>query len=496
MRLPSNGWIRSRRAGLMLASLAAAGLLGCSSPKPAAAPRAAHSALSTSRDREQISVTVYNQDLGLIRERRSIALGSGLVALTFEDVAQKIQPESVHVRSVSHPGQAEVLEQNYRYDLLSPENLLKKYVGKSVRVYRYNEQLGRDEVKTAQVLAAEKGVVLKVDGQITSGTDLGRLAFPEIPNNLVSQPTLEWLLDSGTPRQQLEVSYLSGGLNWHADYVLSLDGDGARGELASWVTLTNESGVGFENADLKLVAGQVNRLAPPREEDADDYKENATLADTQGLREEALSEYHLYRLDRPTTLRHKERKQVSLFGTARVGVQKKLVFTANMPRLLIASTMPAERKPLEHARVVLELQNSQQNGLGMALPQGILRAYTRDAAGAAQFIGEDEIEHTPRDETLSVSVGEAFDVVLERVALKRSQVSRCTLETDWRLDIKNHKDSPETVELRENTGGTDYELVSTSLPPKRQTRDQFSYVLSVPARGATRVEYRIRVRSC
>jgi len=484
---------RTRRlvgAGLTLLALG-----GCRHKGPdAASTEPPRNVASSASDRRALSLTIYNSNVGLVRERRAITLGEGRVALDYKDVAALLQPETVHVRTLAGRDDLTVLEQNYRYDLLSPETLLKKYVGKTLRVIRYNEKLGREEEKTAEVLATEQGAVLRIDGEITYGVP-GRLSFPKLPEELVAKPTLIWLLDSQEPQQELEVSYLTRGMNWSADYVLRLGDDDASADLTGWVSLSNESGASFEAAKLQLVAGNVQRL--PQDAPEEGYAYDGSFAVPQrapapSFKQEELFEYHLYTLDQPTTVRDKEKKQVTLLSAASVPVKKKLVLNG-AEHLFRAGTHPMLAN--QKVRVELEWQNDEKSKLGMPLPQGVVRVYKTDRGGSSQFVGEDRIEHTPRDEKVAVSLGEAFDVVADRKEVENKVLSSCVIESEWRVELRNHKDSAEVVEVTEPVGG-DYEVLSSTLPARRESARSFVFTVPIGARGKTELGYRVRVRYC
>lgn len=483
----------ARGAPLTLAVLSLALAAGCARNKaPAVPPGPARAAASDASTREHVGVTVYNQNFGLVREKRRVQLGEGLVELAYGDVAAELQAETVHIRSLDDAEALSVLEQNYRYDLLSPETLLKKFVGKAIQVYRYNEQLGTEEKKAAQVLAAEKGVVLRIDGQVTYDFP-GRYAFPDVPENLLAKPTLVWLLASRKPQQTLEVTYLTRGLNWSTDYVLVLAADDKTSDLTGWVSLSNESGASYENAELKLVAGDVQRVAPPPPPQAPmPMTEAMDAANVQQFKQEGLFEYHLYTLGRPTTLRDKEKKQVSLLEAHDLGVQKKLVFRGNerfFPAVPFA--------PLLNQKVAayVEFLNSEKNHLGQPLPKGVVRVYKADQSGAKQFVGEDSIDHTARDEKLRIKLGEAFDVVGDRKQLRTAQLGSCMVESEWEIALRNHKDVAEQVEVEEPAGG-DWEIVKSSAAPRRVDARTFSFDLALPARGELKLTYTVRVRYC
>jgi hypothetical protein len=469
-------------------------IAACGGPKPAGSPNAGPTSHSNSDSSasEQVSVTVYNQNFGLVREVRTVHLGTGQTELSYADVSAHIQPESVHLKSLAGDDGLTVLEQNYRYDLLSPDTLLKKYLGKTVKVYRYNEHTGVDEVKQATILSVEGGTVLNIDGQITSNFP-GRFSFPEVPENLLQKPTLVWLLASGAADQRVEVTYLTQELNWHADYVLSVDADDKLGDLTGWVTLRNNTGTSYKNAELKLVAGDVQRLAQPQTEVAmmDDAAPAAPPAPPQ-FKEEGLFEYHLYALQRPTSLLDKEQKQVSLLSASDIALDKKLIFfgASQYYRGNYGQVVSNQK-----VGVYFDIQNKEQTHLGMPLPKGTVRVYKSDKAGQKQFIGEDAIDHTPRDEKIRIKLGEAFDVVGDRTETSWQVVSQCVGESAWEIKLRNHKDNAETVLVYEPAGG-DWEILSSSLPATKKDASTFTFDVPVAARSETKLTYRVRVRWC
>ncbi|HEY3668990.1 MAG TPA: DUF4139 domain-containing protein [Polyangiaceae bacterium] len=479
-------------AGLCLVLWAA--LPGCGAPKPTNVPGAGpvgHSSSDRSAS-EHVSLTVYNQNFGLVREVRSAKLGSGQVELSYGDVSAHIQPETVHIKSLSADNTLSVLEQNYRYDLLTPETLLKKYLGKTVKVYRYNEHTGVEEEKQAEILAVDGGVVVRVDGQVTSGFP-GRFAFPEVPENLVQKPTLVWLLTSSLEQQRVEVTYLTSELDWHADYVLSVDADDQLGELNGWVTLRNNTGTSYQNAELKLVAGDVQRLTPPQTPAPMASGMMMPLAaPAPQFKEQGLFEYHLYELQRPTNLLDKEQKQVSLLAASGIVLDKKLIFFGAEQYFRSNYGQIASNQKVG---VYLDFQNKEQNHLGMPLPKGTVRVYKADKSGQQQFIGEDSIDHTPRDERIRIKLGEAFDVVGDRTETAWQAVSACVNESSWEIKLRNHKDTPETVLVYEPAGG-DWEIVSSSIPATKKDASTFTFDVPLAPRSETKLTYRVRVRWC
>jgi hypothetical protein len=470
-------------AGALVGGHETAGAQG--GPKPQASNKT-----STAADRRDVGITVYNSNFGLVREVREVDLGAGRGSLEFRDVAAGIQPETVAIRPLGG-ARLNVLEQNYRYDLLTPQKLLEKYVGRRVRVYRYNERLGKEDAFDADVLSVADGQsVLKINGEITYNFP-GRMAFPDVPANLIAKPTLVWLLDSGGAKPTVEVTYLTHGLDWHCDYVFVLNDTDTAGDLTAWVTLANTSGAAYENAKLKLVAGTVQRVEARQQMLAAVSAARAAPAPPQ-FKEEGFFEYHLYTLNQPTTLLENEQKQVTLLDASGVHVDKRLIFWGQQYwyRSQVGQVMSNQK-----VGVFLDIQNKESNHLGIALPKGVVRVYKADKSGAKQFIGEDSIDHTPRDERLRIKMGEAFDVVGDRKQTSWNKLGSCVSESEWEITLRNHKDVAEEVEDVEPVGG-DWEVISESATHAKKDAFTFTYTVKVPARGETKIRYKVRVRWC
>ena len=444
---------------------------------------------STAEDRESISITVYNQNFGLVREVRALPVGVGAVELEYGDVASAIQTETVHVRPLRTG--FDILEQNYQYDLLSPQKLLEKYVGRTVTIYRYDQATETEIPVEAEVLSVNNGTIFRIGDEITFNYP-GRIAFPEVPDNLIAEPTLLWLANSRNEEQRLEVSYLTNQLNWKSDYVMVVSDDDSGADLLGWVTLTNNSGATYENARLKLVAGDVQRLGG-----RDEMVKRAVMAAEAQLAdasftEEGFFEYHLYTLGRPTTVKNAEQKQVTLLEASEFDVEKTLIFygAAHYYRGSYGDVISNQK-----VGVFLDFENSEENRLGMALPAGTVRVYKEDDSGAQQFIGEDRIDHTPRDENVRIRMGDAFDVVGDRRQMDYSVLSSCVSESTWEIDLRNHKDEDVEVQVVEPIGG-DWEILSSTHPAIRVDAHTFRFDVDVESRGETTVEYRVRVRWC
>jgi hypothetical protein len=295
----------------------------------AATPAATGQDQTTLDDQVDLAVTVYNSDIALVRDVRNLQLPAGNFDLRFMDVAATVNPATVHFRSITEPSRVSVLEQNYEYDLLEPDKLLRKYVGRDVTLVRSVQKNGtteEQEVK-ARLLSFNNGPVWRIGDEIVTGLHADHIRFPELPENLYSRPTLIWTLqNAGATRHRVEASYLASKLSWSADYVLTVSRDDKSADLDGWVTLKNGSGTAFRNAKLQLVAGDLNRVRQAvAEKRFDDARRSMELAAAAPMAQEAFSEYHLYTLGRKTTINNEETKQVSMLGSTAVPVQKRFV---------------------------------------------------------------------------------------------------------------------------------------------------------------------------
>jgi hypothetical protein len=468
-----------------------AGLLCLTSGTTDAQPK--NKKVSTGDQRKAVSITVYNQNFGLVREVRELDVGTGNVSLEFRDVAANIQPETVSIKSLTGPDTLSVMEQNYRYDLITPANLLEKNVGKKVRVYRYNEKLGKEEGYDAEIMSVAGGQpVLKIGNEITFDFP-GRIAFPKMPDNLMAKPTLVWLINSTTAKQKVEATYLTQNLNWKSDYVLVVNDTDTAGSLTGWVTLTNRSGASYENAQLKLVAGDVQRVV--NQYDGRDYDRPTSKSEAAGrggFSEEGFFEYHLYTLQQPTDVMQNEQKQVTLLEAKNAKLAKKMIFYGQQ---YWYRGKYGQVQSNQKVGVYLDIKNSKDQGLGMPLPKGVVRVYKADKSGAKQFIGEDNIDHTPRDEKIRVKMGEAFDVVGDRKQMEWKSLGVCTSESTWEIELRNHKDQAAQVEIFEPVGG-DWTIVESTHKHDKKDAFTFTFDVKVPANGKTKVKYRVRIKWC
>jgi hypothetical protein len=383
-----------------------------------------------------------------------------------------------------------VLEQNYEYDLISPEKLMEKYVGRDVEIVEQAQDLTNRTVK-ATLLSTNGGPVYKIGDRIVIGQS-GKVTLPDLPADLVARPTLVWTLDAPKAGPvPAEVSYLTDGMNWSADYVAVVDADDKKAGLSGWVTIDNHSGASFKDATLKLVAGDVRRLQPQQiMNGVFEQRSMMKAAGAPQFQEESFFEYHLYTLDRPTTVKDNQTKQLSLFSASAVPVTKKLIVTGNAGSYRNALGTGAQN---EKVAVVLEIVNAQAGGLGIPLPKGTVRVYKKDKAGAEQFVGEDAIDHTPKDETIRLHVGDAFDVVAERSQTDFKAVSPRENQSAWSLSLRNRKDEDIVVIVREPMGG-DWTLVTSSLPGKKVDQQTLEFEVPVAKGKETKLTYRVAVR--
>lgn len=451
--------------------------------------------VTTARDRQSVNITVYNSNLGLVRETRRLTLPPGRIALRFADVTAQIRPETVHLASLTAPSSLRILEQNYQYDLLNPGKLLDKFVGREITLVLRRLQNNTESFEPVQatLLSNNGGQVWRINGQIViNPSNISEMRFPDLPKNLVATPTLVWDVDNReSGAQTVEASYLTSGMNWRADYVLVVDARDARGDLQGWVTLTNGSGATFEDARLQLVAGDVNRVSDQRTYDMAGAMARKSMETESQFQEQGFFEYHLYTLQRPTTIHDNETKQVSLLEAAGFDVKKEFVLSGQ--RYYYTNYNNPGQPIKEKVGVYMQFRNSQQNKLGMPLPAGTVRLYKKDDQGNQQFIGEDKIDHTPKDEDVRVKVGDAFDIVAERKQTDYKVIARNVYEYAYEIKIRNHKDGPVTIVVNEPIGG-DWEMISSTFEAKKTAAFAAQFNVPVAKDGEATLSYRVRVR--
>lgn len=425
----------------------------------------------------------------IVRHDRSYDISRGVHSLRVADVAALIDPTTVTFKSLDKP-QTRVLEQSFQFDLVSQEKLLQRYLGQRITV----EQPRGDEVDLVEgtLLGIGDGLTLQMDdGTVRAVRSYSNLQFSELPGGLNTRPTLEWLLDSPSEGfQKTRIAYETQGMTWWADYNIVLDeSKGCSMDLSAWVSIINQSGAGYENARLKLIAGDVNRAAPQPVEREMMYK--TAMADSSaGFVEKAFFEYHLYTLGRPTDLPDNSTKQIELIPTANgVNCKKELVFAPT----LSYPWQGYQQLDQEYGRygnadinVYLRFANEEKSRLGMPLPAGRIRVnQVDDADGSLEFIGEDVIDHTPRNEDVLIKMGNAFDVVGERVQTDfRVDLRSRNLWETFEIKLRNHKDSPADVVVLENLyRAINWKIENPSQPFEKENSNQIRFDLQIPSEG-------------
>jgi hypothetical protein len=452
-----------------------------------AAQAASAAPLAVSRDDQRdLMITIYNGNLGLVKDVREARLPAGTIDVQFMDVASLIDPTSVHLKSLTDPTGLKILEQNYEYDLLSSSKLMEKYVGKKVRLYQ------GDGTYHEATLLTTNGPVFEINGEIHLGQP-GHLVLPSLPENLVAKPTLVWLLrNQAAQPQRVEASYLTGGITWKADYVMVVNATDDRADLTGWVTIDNKSGATYANAALKLVAGDVHRADDPRRlgRMMEMAAKSAPASATRDFVSEAFFEYHLYTLDGRTTVKDNQTKQLSLLSATDVPVEKQLIYYGAQDYYRNAYGVPIGNQKIG---VHLEIKNSKENWLGLPLPKGKIRVYKADRGGSQQLIGEDWIDHTPKDERVRIKLGEAFDVVGERTQKDWKKIAANLYEVEWEVALRNHKDADQTVTVIEPVPG-DWQVLSSTHPYEKIESHTLRYQIRVPKEKTEKLVYRVRIR--
>jgi len=457
-------------------------------------PQAGGQDITTSvDDQTELAITVYNSDVALVRDVRNLQLARGVGNLRFMDIAATVNPATVHFRSLTEPSRVSVLEQNYEYDLLDPEKLLRKYVGRGVTLMRTRQDGGssREEEVKAVLLSYNSAPVWKIGTEIVTGMDADHIRFPELPTSLYTRPTLIWTVENtGAARHRVEASYLAGKLAWNADYVLTVARDDKSADVNGWVTLTNGSGTAFRNATLQLVAGELNRVRQQLDQVVMQARMERPMAAAPAMTQEAFSDYHLYTVGRKTTINNNQTKQISMLEGTGVPVQKRYVVEGQAYYYRNAQHPGAPVKdPVE---VYYQFKNEQRAGLGMPMPAGVVRVYQEDSKGGMQFVGEDRISHTPKDETLNLKIGNAFDVVCERNQVDFEKISSNVYELEYEVTVRNHKGTSIAVEVNEPIGGT-WRMVRSSHAFTKTSAWAAQFTVPVAADGTAVLKYRVRV---
>lgn len=436
-------------------------------------------------NRTALGITIYNDGQALVRDTRTLALKAGLNRIAFRDVAATIRPETASLKGLAG-SQFGLIEQNYEFDLLTPSALLRKYVGKEITVIRSHPTTGVETSEKATVLAANEGIVLRYADRIETGVS-GRIAYGSVPANLRDRPTLSLVLDSDKAgNQEAELMYLANQVNWKADYIANVNAAGDRMQLNGWVTLTNQSGTAFENARLQLVAGTLNRVREALASSTYEMRVRSAPAAAAPMAQEKIGDYHLYTLERPTSILENQTKQVALLSADNIPVKREYVLQQPGGFWWYQSARSDMQKGLKPS-IFLRFENK-GGELGMPLPAGVIRAYIKDSRGGAQFVGEDRIAHTAKGEKLAIRLGEAFDLTADRVQTDYKRVSDRSSQSSYRIELRNADSKPATVTVREPLQG-DWEITSESQRHTKESAGSAVWEVKIPAEGKAVLEY-------
>lgn len=453
-----------------------------------------------------VNLTIYNQNFGLVKDMRQVELKDGINYLRFEDVAAQIDPTSVSFQSLTAPNSVVVREQNYQYDVLNPTTILKKSVGKDVKFTQFLPGGATYEIAGVLLNPPEvsfsdtdgnssvhgQGLVVKTTDGIVLNPQ-GQVQLKELPVGLVSKPSLLWKLETNKAgSHKTEIAYQTGGLNWRCDYVAIVSEDDSNSDLTSWVTLDNKSGASYKDAALKLIAGDVHRV---QHAERAMYKAAPMMMAAGGMdnqfTEKSFAEYHLYSLQGKTDVNHNETKQLSLFNANNVPVKKNFVYD---PTGGDYGYIHWNSGDSQKVKIKLEFQNTEANKLGLPMPKGKVRVYKRDQDGAIQFIGEDTIDHTPRNEKIRLYLGDAFDLVGERKQMSVQHVSDRVQRMSYEISLRNRKDTSVTITAVEHSWGQ-WKITSSSHPYTKKDSKTFEFPVVVPADGEVKITYSIEVKS-
>jgi len=448
----------------------------------------------------EVSLTIYNNDLALVQDKRELTLPVGRSAQEFADVSAQIRPETV---TLSAPG-AGVVEQNFDYDLLSPERLVDKGVGQGVTIIRTNPGTGAETVEHGTILANNGGTLVQIGNRIEVLADMkARLVFDKLPDGLKARPTLSVTLDAAQGgKRPVNLSYLSRGFGWKADYVALFDEGAGKIDVQGWVTLNNTSGTSFPHAKVLLVAGAV---ATSTDESAEDRPRG--VMGTQTADREQVGDFYIYPIKARTTVANAQQKQVSFLDVKGAPAAKTYYYR---------NGWLAGHDDAQSFATVLSFSNARNGGLGDALPAGTVRVYMRDAQGNLQFVGEDQIGHTPMGSTLVLKTGEAFDVKIKPTVDKREKIDSAEWErvaryrvngkvgvleaakTYWRTHmtyrLTNARAVPASVEVVQAGLGGDTRVSAESQPGSQRNADERVWKLTIPAQGEITLTAQIDTR--
>lgn len=440
---------------------------------------------TTHADQKKVAITIYNNNLALVKDQRQVPLKKGENILDFMDVSTEIQPETALLRNLSHPQGFSIIEQNYESNSLTAHNLLQAYVGHQVGVIYRHPATGQETIKQATLLTANQGVILRFeDHHIETGISPNRLIYPAVPKDLRENPSLILQLHTAVAgKQTLELSYLTHGLSWKADYVARLNQAENHFDLNGWITLTNQSRMTYRNAHLQLVAGNVHQITPPSRYAKMQAREATPLAAAPPMPEEPLLGRHLYTLERATTIKSHQTKQIALLSANHVAVHKDYELRSYTPHLYNdhSHRSTALKPPVT---LYLSFNNTEKAGLGRPLPAGIIRVYKQDIAGSLQFVGEDRINHLSKNSSTKLKLGQAFDITAQKRLTKYRRLDSNSFEATFEIQLHNAKKESVLVKVAEWIPG-DWHILTENYPHQQETANIARWQLPVSAEGQT-----------
>jgi len=473
---------------------------------------------------KSVQLTVYNDNFALVKDARAVTLTNGINSIEVGDVAARIDPTSILFKSLTAPNSVAILEQNYQYDLINPDNILNKSVGQRVTFTSFDSN-GKPYTQTGilmnpatifqpggqdpygdyryQGMVPSGGIVIKTDsGEVVMRPE-GQVSVEKMPDGLHPRPTLNWLLTCDKAgSQKAEISYITQGVGWKTDYVALVNKDDAALDLAGWVTLDNRSGATYSDAKLTLMAGDVRTVTRAREAYAAHMPAGGPVPSLPAsFKEKPFFEYHMYTMQRPTTIRDNETKQLSLLGASEVATKKDMIYDGRRdwwrswwyPGRTGDPGGGYDTSNYHKVNVVLEVKNSKENHMGMPLPKGKVRVYKLDEAGSQQFIGEDMIDHTPKDEKIRLYIGDAFDVVGDYKRTSYKKISRRAIQETFQVDVRNHKDAAVLVKVVDHVW-SDWNVLQSSHKYNKKDAHTIEFPVQVPANKGVKVTYTIRTR--
>lgn len=438
-------------------------------------------------ENKKLSLTIYNNDLALVQDARSVDFAEGISRIELKDVSAQIRPETVAFAASG----VSIVEQNFDFDLLSPEKLMEKSVGQQIQIIRINPGSGAQVTESATVLSVNNGVVLKVGDHIeVLRADMvpTRVIFSKIPENLRARPTLSITVDSKNAGQRNAVlSYLTGGLSWHADYVALFDEKKGKLDLQGWITLSNNSGTTFVDVDTQLVAGNINttRSELYGGRDYNQSSRGATSGGSNASNVSPFADYYLYTLPNKTTIANQQTKQIGFLEANGVSAEKSYRYRSNS---FSSSDAP------DNAEVVVQFRNSAEEGLNTPLPAGVVRVYMRDELGIPKFIGENRIEHTPKGSSLGVQIGEAFDVTVQPTVVKNEQISGKRRHFEMEYLVRNARDRDVSVEIVQSTMLRNGKIINENFKSTPLDAYRWHWTVPVKAHGETKLTFALEAK--